>query len=150
MNTNNNDHISDNFLRKMIRQTHEERPSDDFVQKIMAAIPVSQPEPETVGKTPIKWWQWGLLTAAFAGVGYMIFAINFFGRLSGNTSDIQGVDVTGYISMFHSIIILVTNGFSILGSTSIPLVILLVAAILYLADKFIRRKMNLQAMVMMF
>jgi len=149
MNTNNNDHISDDFLRKMIRQTPEERPSDDFVQKVMTAIPVSQPEPETVGKTPIKWWQWGLLAAAFTGVGYMIFAFDFFGRLSGNANVTEGVDVSGYISMFHSIMILVTNGFSILGSTSMPLVILLVAGILYVADKLIRRKINLQAMVML-
>lgn len=148
MNTQNNDHISDDFLKKMIRQIPEDQPSDDFVEKVMAAIPVTRPEPEAVEKVPVRWWQWGLLAAAFTGVGYMIFAFNIIGRISGSSSAIEGVDVTGYISMFNSIILLVNRGFSIIASSSIPLVILLVAGILYLADKLIRRKVNLEALLM--
>lgn len=147
MSLQSTDHITDDFLKKLISQTKDDKLSEDFSDRVMAAIPVTKPEVESVEKLPVNWWQWALLAAAFAGVGYIIFSFDLFGRF--NTIEIQqGNSLTNYVNMFSSIIRLFTDGFANFKFTTMPLTIILAVVVLFLGDKLLRKRMNVHVVML--
>jgi len=147
MNINNTEHLEDDFIRKLMKQTGDEKPSDDFTAKVMAAIPATEPVIVPIEKQPFKWWHFGLLVAALAGAGYIIFSFDIFGRF-GNLDVQQGIGLANYVNMFSSIVTLFTDGFSKIEVTSMPLMIILATALLIAGDKLLKKRMNLHAVML--
>ncbi|MBE0637468.1 MAG: hypothetical protein IH598_03005 [Bacteroidales bacterium] len=141
MNLQNTEHIKDDFLKNLLNNIDDDKPSEGFTDKVMAAIPVIKVEKETVEKLPFNWWQWTLIAAAFVGVGYMIFSFDVFGRFSH--TDVQpGISLMNYVNMFSSIVSMFTNGFANIKFSSMPLMIILASIVLFLGDKLLRKKIN--------
>jgi hypothetical protein len=140
MNNQNTDHISDEFIKKLMKQTADERLSDEFTNKVMAAIPVTQTPVEVVEKEPLVWWQWLLIAAAFVLAGYIIFFVNVSGQISGVESQ-PAAYLMNYLSMFSSLVTLFTQGFSGIEVTSRPLIIVAAIAILIFGDRLLKKRM---------
>lgn len=146
MNLNNTDHLTDDFLENLIKKTSSERPSDDFTQKVMSALPATERVIETVEKLPFKWWHWAMLAAVFTGVGYMIFSFDVFGRFS-EIDPQPGINLVNYVKMFSSIVHLFTDGFAKIEFTTMPLLIILAGAVLFFGDKLLRKRMNIHVVM---
>ncbi len=146
MNQNNTDHIADDFIKKLMKQTPDEKAPEGFTDSVMASIPVSTAPVEVVEKAPPAWWQWLLLASAFAGAGYAIFFLNLSEQISGK-GIYPGGYLSGYLSMFSSIVQMFTKGFSGIEITTRPLFVIAAVAVLFLADKYIRKFFNHKTVV---
>lgn len=140
MNNQDKDHISDEFIKKLMKQTPDEELPEGFTKKVMAAIPVTEAPVEVVEKEPLVWWQWLLIAAAFALAGYIIFFVNVSGQISGAESQ-PAAYLTNYLSMFSSLVTLFTQGFSGIEVTSRPLIIVAAIAILIFGDRLLKKRM---------
>jgi hypothetical protein len=146
MNINNTEHLEDDFIRKLMKQTGNEKPSDDFTAKVMAAIPATEPVIVPIEKQPFKWWHMALLAAAFTGIGYLIFFFDLSGLFTN--LDVQpAISLTNYVNMFSSIVSLFTDGFSKIEVTTMPLVIILATALLIAGDKLLKKRINMHAVM---
>ncbi|MFP4470896.1 MAG: hypothetical protein ACOCX8_00300 [Bacteroidota bacterium] len=134
MTDKHSEHIEDEFLRKLLSQVDEEQPSPDFTDKVMQQLPRS-PVKEEVESAAIKPWQWVLMAAGIAGVGYFLFAFDI-GAILGTSQEGAGIN---YLNMFASIFAMFSEGFSAFKVTSITAVIIASAVLLYLADKFLKK-----------
>ncbi|HPE35376.1 MAG TPA: hypothetical protein PLI65_11330 [Bacteroidales bacterium] len=141
MNQNNSDHLSDEFLSKLLKQTADEKPSEAFTNRVMASLPVAEPVVETIGDSSVKWWQWVLYVAVVALAGYLLFTFNLLDKmeLSGDSS---AINPNYYIRLFSSIITLFTEGFSQITFSTKPLIIVLAVVILYFGDRLMKNRLK--------
>lgn len=146
MSNKNTDHIEDDFISKLMKQTGDEKPSDTFTAKVMAALPAAEPVIVPVEKQPFKWWHMALLAAAFTGIGYLIFLFDLSGLFTN--LDVQpAISLANYLNMFSSIVSLFTDGFSKIEVTTMPLMIVLATALLIAGDKLLKKRIKMHAVM---
>jgi uncharacterized membrane protein len=148
MNNQPTDHISDEFIKKLVKQTPDEKLPEGFTSKVMAAIPVTRAPAEVVEKGPLLWWQWLLIAAALVLAGYIIFFLNVSGQISGIETQPAGF-LMNYLNMFSSMVKLFTQGFSGIEVTSRPLIIVAAIAILVFGDRLLKKRMADTAVLLM-
>ena len=144
MDKQDTEHIKDDFLKRLVGLTTEEKPSADFTDKVMAGIPNGVLAEEE--DTSLKPWQWLLLAAALTGIVYFIvaFDLNPLFRQLTNVSEDGGAN---YLNMFTSMIQLFSNAFSGFHFTAISVMVIISGFALYLGDKFLRKWSSNQAVV---
>ncbi len=140
MTANNNDHISDDFLKGLLQQTPDEQLSADFTDKVMSVLPKTEAPVEVIEKDAPVWWQWALFAAALAGAAYFIFIVNLPGQLSDPGSH-PLTYLSTYLNMFSSLITFFTRGMSDVEFTSRPLMIILALALLFAGDRIFKKKL---------
>lgn len=135
----NTEHIDDDFLKRLVRQTKEETPSDDFTSRVMASIPQTTAPPESVDKPMVKPWQWLLLVAAFTGIVYFIYSVDFgsFFNLVGTDSPEGQVN---YLKTFTSAMQIFSQAFSAFKLTNISLMVVISIVALYFGDRFLKSR----------
>jgi hypothetical protein len=146
MNQNNTDHIADDFIKKLMKQIPDEKAPAGFTDRVMASIPASEAPVEALKKEPPTRWQWLLLAAAFAGVGYAIFFLNLSEQISG-IETYPGDYLINYLNMFSSIVKMFTQGFAGIEITTRPLIIAAAVAVLFFADRYLKRVLNHKTVV---
>lgn len=135
----NTEHIDDDFLKRLVGLTKDEAPSGDFTSRVMAGIPKTSIAVESVQKSLMKPWQWVLLLAAFAGIVYFIYSINFGSLFTFMAADTPDGKID-YLTMFTSIMQLFSQAFSAFKLTNISLMIGISITALYFGDRFLRNK----------
>ena len=137
MDKQNNKHIEDDFLNGLVKLSDEEKLSEGFTQKVMAAIPkpvvVEQEE-----KSIIRPWQWVAGATALVGVIYFIITFDL-NSLFRQVTDVSGGEGINYVNMFTSLMQLFSKIFSGYHFTSITLMVVISGVALYFGDMFLRK-----------
>lgn len=140
MTTNNNDHISDDFLKGLLQQTPDEPLSADFTDKVMSLLPKTEAPAEVIEKDAPVWWQWVLYAAALAGAAYFVFFVNLPAHISDSGAHPLAY-LNTYLNMFSSLINFFTRGMSDVEVTTRPLMIILALALLIAGDRILKKKL---------
>jgi len=137
MNNINTEHIDDDFLKKLVGQTKEETPSADFTSRVMACIPQTAATPESIDKPMVKPWQWLLLVAAFAGIVYFIYSVDFGSFFNLVATDSPEGQVN-YLKTVTSAMQIFSQAFSAFKFTNISLMVVISLVALYFGDRFLK------------
>lgn len=135
----NTEHIDDDFLKHLVGLTKDEVPSGDFTSRVMAGIPKTSIAVESVQKSLMKPWQWVLLLAAFTGIVFFIYSINFSSLFTFMATDTPDGKID-YITMLSSIMQLFSQAFSAFKLTNISLMIGISITALYFGDRFLKSR----------
>lgn len=135
----NNEHIDDDFLKRLVKQTREETPSAGFTSRVMASIPQTSPAAEQVEKPAFKPWQWIFIVTGFAGIVWFIFTFDFGSFFSIVNTNTPGEQVD-YLRMFSSAMQIFSQAFSAFKFTNISLMVAISLVALYFGDRFLKSR----------
>lgn len=139
MKNTNTEHIDDDFLKKLIKQTSEETPSAGFTSRVMASIPQTSPVVEQVEKPALKPWHWIFIVTGFAGIVWFIFTFDFGSFFSIVNTNTPGEQVD-YLGIFSSALQIFSQAFSAFKLTNISLMVVISLVALYFGDRFLKNR----------
>lgn len=137
----NTEHIDDDFLKRLVGLTKDEVPSGDFTSRVMACIPQTAAAPESIDKLIVKPWHWLLLVAAFAGIVYFIYSVDFGSFFNLVATDSPEGQVN-YPKMFTSAMQIFSQAFSAFKLTNISLMVIISLVSLYFGDRFLKSRVT--------
>jgi multisubunit Na+/H+ antiporter MnhB subunit len=137
MNQNTDNHIRDEFLKKLVAMQQVPEVSDDFTQRVMKGLPKAAEAPaETVKKIDLR------LVAIVVAVATVVIALFFSfdcGSIFTAIEETSGNDPAKYFNLITSISTSFGNAFSGIRISSISIAALVALVLLYLADSFINK-----------
>jgi hypothetical protein len=138
---NNDEFLTDDFLRDLIRKTPLDSPSDDFLEKVMGNI---QLEPRVA---PVKqpFFLWVKSAWPYALAGFILIVFLFTSDLPF-TNIIPGKDWFGksLLPYFESLFAGVKNLFAHSKYTTVGLTVLFTGGLLVMLDQLLNRKTPVQ------
>ncbi len=140
MDHKNSEHIEDAFLKKLLAQVEEEKPTEGFTGRVMDQLPKTQ---ITRGdeKSGVSIWQWIVMGIAVVGAAYFIFTFDI-GTFVGSVEQGNQSPGINYLNMFSAIVKVFSEGFSGFHVTSISLMIVASGVLLFIVDRVLKKWSN--------
>jgi len=140
MNPDRNEHINDDFLKKLVGMQREEKLPDDFTRKVIAGLPKAAAAPVEAPKN-FNLRLIALIAAVSVAALFIFFNFDFSGifKAAAETSENNPIK---YLNLLTSVSKSFSDGFSGIKITSISIVALCSLVALYFADSFFKRWFN--------
>lgn len=141
---NNQDlNIDDDFIKKLVSKTDEQKPAAGFTNRVMNSLPRSE-EIKATQKVYNNWWFWIVIALAAAVLIFVIFTFDFASILK-NYIDISGFKGIKNIDVIKSTILTFSHAFEKFEFTSVSLTIIFSILLLFLIDKILKKWGGLKA-----
>lgn len=134
-----NTHIDDDFLKKLVGLSDDEKLPEDFTQKIMAQLPEEKTaEPVAVPKKRFSFTTLAVIGLAAAAVILLLVNVDLT-AIFNFASQPSEQSPESYLTMFTSIINIFEKGFSGIKISSITVTAIIVLGALYFIDQLLKK-----------